>query len=60
LRRVRVPAPLIGYRVASGRGASEQPNAGPEFASDVAEFFSVAGGKIASLAIYFDSAPFPK
>ncbi|MBV9919464.1 MAG: chloride channel protein [Pseudonocardia sp.] len=29
LRRVRVPAPLIGYRVASGRGASEQPNAGP-------------------------------
>lgn len=27
MRRLRVPAPLIGYRVASGRGASEQPNA---------------------------------
>jgi len=40
--------------------ALQPPNAGPEFASDVAEFFSVAGGKIASLAIYFDSAPFPK
>ena len=40
--------------------ALQPPNAGPEFASDVAEFFSVANGKINSLAIYFDSAPFPK
>jgi ketosteroid isomerase-like protein len=38
----------------------QPPNAGPTFASDVAEFFSVANGKIESLAIYFDSAPFPK
>jgi len=38
----------------------QPPNAGPTFASDVAEFFSVANGKINSLAIYFDSAPFPK
>jgi chloride channel protein, CIC family len=29
-RRIRVPPPLIGHRVASGRGASEQPNAGPD------------------------------
>jgi CIC family chloride channel protein len=28
--RVRVPAPVIGRRVASGRGATEQPNAGPD------------------------------
>jgi H+/Cl- antiporter ClcA len=26
--RIRVPAPLLGRRIASGRGATEQPNAG--------------------------------
>lgn len=30
------------------------------FQSDVAEIFTVRDGKIASLGIYFDSAPFPK
>ena len=30
------------------------------FESDVAEIYSVRGGKIDSLGIYFDSAPFPK
>jgi len=33
--------------------------AGP-FHSDVAEIFTVRDGKIDSLGIYFDSAPFPK
>jgi ketosteroid isomerase-like protein len=36
------------------------PTGGPAFESEVAEIFSVANGKIESLAIYFDSAPFPK
>jgi ketosteroid isomerase-like protein len=30
------------------------------FQSDVAEVFTVTNGKISSLAIYFDTAPFPK
>jgi ketosteroid isomerase-like protein len=30
------------------------------FRSDVAEVITVANGKISSLAIYFDTAPFPK
>jgi ketosteroid isomerase-like protein len=30
------------------------------FHSDVAELFTVTDGKIGSLAIYFDTAPFPK
>ncbi len=30
------------------------------FNSDVAELFTVADGRIVGLAIYFDSAPFPK
>lgn len=38
----------------------QPPNGGPPFQSDVAEVFSVKSGKIASLGIYFDSAPFPK
>jgi ketosteroid isomerase-like protein len=33
---------------------------GTTFVSDVAELFTVKNGKIDSLAIYFDSAPFPK
>jgi ketosteroid isomerase-like protein len=36
------------------------PPAGPAFHSDVAEVFAVKDGEIASLDIYFDSAPFPK
>ena len=37
-----------------------QPPGGPAFESQVAELFEVREGKIKSLAIYFDSAPFPK
>lgn len=37
-----------------------QPPGGPSFKSDVAEVFTVSGGKIRSLGIYFDTAPFPK
>lgn len=33
---------------------------GPAFESQVAELFEVRDGKIKSLDIYFDSAPFPK
>jgi ketosteroid isomerase-like protein len=33
---------------------------GSTFESQVAELFEVRDGKIKSLAIYFDSAPFPK
>ena len=37
-----------------------KPPAGPAFDSNVAEVFEVLDGKITSLEIYFDSAPFPK
>ena len=37
-----------------------QTPGGPAFDSDVAEVFAVRDGKISSLEIYFDSAPFPK
>jgi ketosteroid isomerase-like protein len=37
-----------------------QPPGRPAFGSDVAEVFVVRDGKITSLDIYFDSAPFPK
>jgi len=33
---------------------------GATFVSDVAEIFAVREGRISSLGIYFDSAPFPK
>lgn len=38
----------------------QPPNAGAAFMSDVAEIFTVRNGKIDSLEIYFDSAPFPR
>lgn len=38
----------------------QPPNGGPAFGSNVAEIFAVRNGKIDSLGIYFDSAPFPK
>jgi ketosteroid isomerase-like protein len=38
----------------------QPPTGAPAFESDVAEIFSVSNGKIDSLAIYFDTAPFPK
>ena len=37
-----------------------RPPVGAPFTSDVAEIFTVKSGKIAALAIYFDTAPFPK
>jgi ketosteroid isomerase-like protein len=37
-----------------------QPPGGLAFESHVAEVFKVKDGKIASLEIYFDSAPYPK
>ncbi len=37
-----------------------QPPGGRAFRSEVAEVFGVREGRIASLDIYFDSAPYPK
>lgn len=37
-----------------------QPPVGDAFTSNVAEVFAVSGGRIRSLEIYFDSAPFPR
>ena len=37
-----------------------QAPTGTRFQSDVAELFTIANGKIAAFAIYFDSSPFPK
>jgi ketosteroid isomerase-like protein len=37
-----------------------QPPNGSAFTSDVAEVFTVRDGRIQALAIYFDTAPFPK
>lgn len=37
-----------------------RPPSGTEFQSDVAEIFTVSDGKIDSLTIYFDTAPYPK
>ena len=37
-----------------------QPPSGTAFASDVAEMFVVREGRIASLEIYFDPAPYPR
>src|SRR5438094_3409526 len=37
-----------------------QAPSGGRFQSDVAELFTVRNGKIATFAIYFDTAPFPK
>ena|SRR5437870_2845966 len=36
------------------------PNGAPSFASNVAEIFTVRQGKVRSLEIYFDTAPYPK
>jgi ketosteroid isomerase-like protein len=46
--------------VALTRYELRPPNGAPAFASDVAEIFTVRDGSIASLSIYFDSAPFPR
>jgi ketosteroid isomerase-like protein len=46
--------------VALTRYEIRPPNGAPPFTSDVAEVFRVKDDAIASLDIYFDSAPFPK
>ncbi|MGH6951024.1 MAG: nuclear transport factor 2 family protein, partial [Vitreimonas sp.] len=38
----------------------QPPSPSPAFTSDVAEIFTVQDGKIASFAIYFDTAPYPR
>ena len=38
----------------------QPPNGAPAFQSDVAEIFTVSDGKIDSIGIYFDSAPYSK
>lgn len=38
----------------------QPPNGGAEFESDVAELFTVRDGRIDSLTIYFDTAPYPR
>ena len=45
---------------ATTRYELQPPNGGPSFTTDVAEVYSVRNERIASFAIYFDSAPFPK
>ncbi len=49
-----------GNRVCALTHYALQPPGRPAFESDVAEVFGVRDGKITSLDIYFDSAPFPK
>ena len=43
---------LTRYEVAGGNGGT--------FVSDVAEVFTVKGGKVDSLSIYFDTAPYSR
>src|SRR5262245_22491269 len=49
-----------GQRACAQTHYQLRPPAGSTFTSDVAEVFQVRDGKIASLDIYFDTAPFPK
>ena len=57
---VEVVALLVDRDAACARARYRLRPPGHEaFTSDVAEFFSVRGGRIVSLAIYFDSAPYP-
>jgi len=49
-----------GNRVCALTHYQLQPPGGAEFDCHVAEVFEVGDGKIHSLDIYFDTAPFPK
>lgn len=62
IRRVELRELLVeGDRAcALTRYSLQPPNGAPGFESDVAEIFTVRNGQITALAIYFDSAPFPK
>ncbi len=46
--------------VALTRYQLQPPNGGPQFSSDVAEVFTVRDGRISSLGIYFDTAPYTR
>jgi ketosteroid isomerase-like protein len=46
--------------VALTRYLLQPPNGAAAFSSDVAEVFVVRSGRIASLDIYFDTAPYPR
>ena len=60
IRSVEVRDLIIeGTKVCALTGYQLQGPAG-SFRTDVAEVLTVADGKIRSLAIYFDTAPFPK
>jgi ketosteroid isomerase-like protein len=61
IRSVEVRTLLIeGDRACALTHYDLQPPAGDQFSTDVAEIFTVRDGRIDSLAIYFDTAPFPK
>ena len=61
VRSVEVKSLIVDGPNACAQTSYElQPPAGPAFRSDVAEVFGVRDGRIASLGIYFDSAPYPK
>lgn len=61
IKRVQVKDILVdGDRACALTLYDLQPPGGPVFESNVAEIFTVRDGKITSLSIYFDSAPFPK
>lgn len=46
--------------VALTRYQLQPPNGAAAFPSDVAEVFGVRDGRVASLDIYFDTAPYPR
>lgn len=60
IRGLEVRALLVdGRRACALTRYRLQPPTGAPFDSEVAEVFTVADGRIDSLAIYFDSAPYP-
>jgi ketosteroid isomerase-like protein len=61
IKTFEVKAVLVdGERACALTRYELQVPGGPAFESQVAELFEVRDGKIKSLEIYFDSAPFPK
>ena len=61
IKELEVKAIMVdGERACALTRYELQPPGGPAFESHVAEAFEVRDGKVGSLDIYFDSAPFPK
>ena len=61
IKAVEVKGILVdGERACALTRYELQARGGSAFQSHVPELFEVCGGKITSLEIYFDSAPFPK